>query len=166
MKLRFQEKHVIDIIFVLALFAMFAFSALTLIVMGADIYKDIVNEMDQSYRSRTESAYIVEKIRSADAEGRVGICNFEGSDALVIKDEIARRSVCTYIYSYEGSLRELCTDPSYGLMPRDGNRLLSEDGEDIVMEIEIPRTGLYKIRFLYNGTLKNTIYVHLNTTGN
>ena len=49
-----QEKHfIVDILFVLALFGVFAVSALALVTIGADVYQHTVEDMGVNYESRT-----------------------------------------------------------------------------------------------------------------
>ena len=60
-----QEKHfIVDILFVLALFGVFAVSALALVTIGADVYQHTVEDMGVNYESRTAVSYI-RKILSA-----------------------------------------------------------------------------------------------------
>ena len=61
---RNQEKHfIVDILFVLALFGVFAVSALALVTIGADVYQHTVEDMGVNYESRTAVSYILEKVR-------------------------------------------------------------------------------------------------------
>ena len=50
-------------------------------------------------------AYLRAKIRSADEDGAVSVRQLEDTDAIVIHDKKER--TVTYIYEYEGKLREL-----------------------------------------------------------
>ena len=57
-----QEKHfIVDILFVLALFGVFAVSALALVTIGADVYQHTVEDMGVNYESRTAVSYIMEQ---------------------------------------------------------------------------------------------------------
>ena len=62
-----QEKHfIVDILFVLALFGVFAVSALALVTIGADVYQHTVEDMGVNYESRTGVSYVMEKVRQND----------------------------------------------------------------------------------------------------
>lgn len=108
-----QERHfVVDILFVLALFGVFAVSALVLVTIGADIYQHTVNDMNTNYDSRTAIAYITEKIRQSDcvlSDGTpaVSIGTLEQTPALILTDELDGEYYCTYLYLHDGWLREL-----------------------------------------------------------
>ena len=67
------QQHMIDILFVLSLFCVFAVSSALLILFGADIYKKTVQQMENNYSTRTSIAYITEKIRQSDIEHAIKI---------------------------------------------------------------------------------------------
>ena len=59
-----QEKHfIVDILFVLALFGVFAVSALALVTIGADVYQHTVEDMGVNYERRTAVSYIWKMFR-------------------------------------------------------------------------------------------------------
>ena len=67
MKKQLNHQHIIDFLFVLSLFCVFAVSSVLLILFGADIYNKTVQQMECNYSSRTSIAYITEKIRLTSA---------------------------------------------------------------------------------------------------
>ena len=73
--MRFQapSSHVIDLIFPIALFFVFAASSLSVLILAADIYASTTNRMAANDQNRTVLAYISEKIRQNDAQGAVGM---------------------------------------------------------------------------------------------
>ena len=108
-----QERHfVVDILFVLALFAVFTVSALVLVTIGADVYQHTVHDMSRNYDSRTAMAYITEKVRQADSllengSPSVELGTLEQQPALILKEEIDGAYFTTYLYLYDGWLKEL-----------------------------------------------------------
>lgn len=108
-----QEKHfVVDVLFVLALFGVFAISALVLITVGADVYQHTVRDMSRNYDDRTAIAYITEKVRQSDcilSDGSYAISlgSLEQQPALILTDEWDGDAYCTYLYLYDGWLKEL-----------------------------------------------------------
>ena len=54
-----ENRHMVDVLFVLSLFCVFAFSALMLVIIGADVYKKTAAHMDTNYASRISYAYPV-----------------------------------------------------------------------------------------------------------
>ncbi len=108
-----REKHfIVDVLFVLALFGLFALSSLILVTVGANVYKHTVDDMRINYDSRTSTSYITEKIRQNDtlslsAEGTLFITRLSGEPALLFEQELNGEVFCTYLYYYDGYLKEL-----------------------------------------------------------
>ena len=103
-----QEKHfIVDILFVLALFGVFAVSALTLVTIGADVYQHTVTDMSVNYESRTAVSYITEKVRQNDTADNVFLTTLEDVPALCMVSQIEEDTYCTYLYLYDGHLKEL-----------------------------------------------------------
>ena len=72
-----QEKHfIVDILFVLALFGVFAVSALSLVTIGADVYQHTVEDMSVNYDSRTAVSYIMEKVRQSDTADSISLLHW------------------------------------------------------------------------------------------
>ena len=101
MPIKQEKRHIVDILFVLALFGVFAFSALILVILGADVYKSTVSSMSQNFESRTACSYITEKIRQNDVYDSVYIDDFEGTKALVFTQDIYGSQYGTYIYNWK-----------------------------------------------------------------
>lgn len=119
-----QQRHIIDIIFVLALFCLFALSAIFLITIGADIYGRTVDNMEGNFNTRTALAYVTEKVRQSDVEGQVLIGEFNGHQALVITSRVSDIDYNTYIYEYNGCLKELMCRQDVVLGPEAGQDIL------------------------------------------
>ena len=84
-----QEKHfIVDILFVLALFGVFAVSALALVTIGADVYQHTVEDMGVNYESRTAVSYIMEKVRQNDTADSIFLTDLENVPALCMLSEI------------------------------------------------------------------------------
>ena len=99
--------HIVDLLFVLALFGVFALSALVLVTIGADVYQNTVQDMESNFDSRTAMAYVTEKIRQNDEYGSLSIGRLEDTDALILSQDIDGETYITYLYLHEGSLKEL-----------------------------------------------------------
>lgn len=104
-----ENRHIVDVLFVLALFCVFAISALMLVTIGANVYQKTVNNMDTNYSSRTAFSYVTEKIRQNDASQTISIGSLEGRPAIILSQEIEGQLYNTYLYEYEGYLTELFT---------------------------------------------------------
>ena len=102
-----ERNHIVDVLFVLALFVVFTLSALVLVILGANVYRQTVSYMDENYTARTAYSYLTEKVRQNDLYDSVSIGELEGTTALVLTQEINDTTYATYLYLHEGNLREL-----------------------------------------------------------
>lgn len=124
MRFQKEKKHMIDIIFPIALFFVFAVSALIAILFAANLYQSAAGRAREHYTTNVSLSYIREKIRQNDAEGAVSIGTLEGTDSLILRQNLEGNLYTTYIYEYEGVLRELFI--------KDGAVPSLESGKDII----------------------------------
>lgn len=122
-----EKGHVTDLLFTLALFCVFAASALLVVLMGANVYKQTAAGMAQNYNTRTSISYLAEKIRQNDVVNGIKIESIDGKDALVLEQTVGKSTYQTWIYSSDGMLREV--------MVVAGTKVEAADGQPI-MEIE------------------------------
>ena len=115
-----QQKHIIDILFVIALFCLFALSAIFLISIGADIYGKTVTNMENNFDTRTALAYVTEKIRQSDQKDQITTGELDGCQALIITSHAADSDYYTYLYAFEGHLKELMVKQDILLGPEAG----------------------------------------------
>ena len=88
MRFHTKRKHMIDYLFPIALFFVFALSALTVLLLAARIYQSTTENSSLNYTSRTSLSYISEKIHQNDMDGKVTIGSFDGCDALIMEQNI------------------------------------------------------------------------------
>lgn len=120
-----QPKHIIDTLFVIALFCLFALSAVFLITIGANIYGRTVNNMEDNFNGRTALAYITEKVRQSDSADSLSIGTFQGCPALIIASEIENTEYCTYLYEFDGYLKEMTLRKGMTLNPDIGQNIIA-----------------------------------------
>ena len=124
MKQRTEKKHVIDFLFPLSVFFVLAASSVALVVLASGLYSRQVKESSDSYSGRTALAYVTEKIHQNDENGAVRTGTFDGTDALVIRQSYDEKEYVTYLYSYDGYLRELFIQEGTEANVSDGRRIL------------------------------------------
>lgn len=107
MRFRTKRKHMIDFLFPVALFFVFALSALTVLLLAAKIYQSTTESSSLNYTSRTSLSYISEKIHQNDSDGAVTLGTFDGCDALIMKQTAGSETYYTYIYADGKELKEL-----------------------------------------------------------
>lgn len=124
MKKEKDSRHIVDILFVIALFSTFALSAIFIISIGAKIYSRTMDTMNQNFNSRTASAYIIEKIHQSDDNGCVDIGQLEGCPAIIISSTHNDKKYLTYIYEYKNKLKELMVRENVSLSPEAGQTII------------------------------------------
>ncbi len=150
-----ENRHMVDFLFVLTLFCVFAVCSILLIAVGAKVYQNTLNSMETHFTSTTSLSYITEKIRQNDYSGRIAIQEFGGNDALVLLNEHNGEEYCTYIYSYAGQLKELFTRKDITLSPEAGSNILAIS-DFSVSEVE---DGLFEITLVDDSHRSETILI-------
>jgi hypothetical protein len=153
-----NKRHMIDILFVLSLFCVFAISSVVLILFGADIYKKTVSRMDSNYASRTSVAYITEKIRQSDQYDSIMIDDSQGYERLMMTQEIDGLTYATSLYEYDGYLYELFARTDIELPIDAGQQVIAISG----LKFELLSDSLLKIDYTDESDNAQTIYVSLH----
>lgn len=117
------RQHTVDLLFVLALFCVFAASALLVVLIGANVYRSTVRSMDRNFNLQTTLSYVAAKVQQNDRAGAVSVVEFEGTPALRLTETIDGQAYETMVYAYEGTLRELFTRRGSGAGPAEGTVL-------------------------------------------
>lgn len=125
---RNSVKHKLDGLAALLLFAVFAVCILMVLLTGADAYRGLTQRDDLAHEERTCAQYIAQRVRQADAQGRVNLEDFGGADCLLFG---AGEDYETRVYCWEGSLMELYSAPEDGLGPEDGEPIMAIQGMEI-----------------------------------
>lgn len=141
-----SSKHAIDLIFPLSVFFVFVVSAIAVLVLSANIYKNTTDISESNFEARTCSSYVLEKVRQSDTAGSLSAVNIDGTDCLVLehakesKDDV---SYTTYIYEYENNLMELRLMDGAEFYPSVGTEIAPIDA----FEINQLHDNLYKVTF-------------------
>ena len=126
-----NKNHIIDTVFVILLLLLFVLSSLTVIAIGASIYKKNVAQVEYNYSQRIAGAYITEKVRQSDANGGIFVKEVFGKNVLVIEEKIGGTLYYTYIYEYDGYLREFYTRAdNETFYPQSGQKIIEINSID------------------------------------
>lgn len=117
-----------DGVFVLLLTATLAACLLMVLLTGAGGYRRLTERDRAAYDRRTAVQYVATKVRQADTAAGVALTEFGGTPALCLTETIEGAAYETWIYYYDGYLRELFTAEDAGLAPEDGEKILASDG--------------------------------------
>lgn len=151
------RRPIVDFLFTLSLFCVFAATAFLVVIIGANAYRTIVQHMDDTYSARTSLAYVTEKIRQHDAEGMLSLAERNGDTVLILHDRTEDASYDTYIYPYDNAVCELVL--------REGAEFSPEQGDPVVQvnNFAIKETGSGFLNLSAEDKDGNTVsfYLHL-----
>lgn len=107
MKIKTSNRHMIDLVFPLALFFVFAASALIALILAADLYGSTADRLQINDQGRTVLSYVSEKVRQSDTGGSMEVAEVDGIPCFALSSEYNNTGYTTYIYEYDGMLKEL-----------------------------------------------------------
>ena len=128
-----NNKFLPELMFTVFLMCLFSLGALGVVLLGGDIYKNIVEKSNESFETRTAVSYVATKIRQGDERGMVEFKELDGVSAIVIASEIDGNRFEQWIYHSDGKIREITI--------LEGVEFGIEDGFEI-MEIKSLEFGL------------------------
>lgn len=89
-KRRFHEQvHITDLLFSLGLLCLFTISSLTVLLIGAHVYKQTALDMKTNYTTRTALTYVAEKVRQHDSTSSISLGTLEDAPALELSESLA-----------------------------------------------------------------------------
>lgn len=151
-----EKKHNIDILFQMAVFLLFTFSSIILLLLAVNFYRSIVERSGQNEKARVAGAYIRELIHQNDEEGGVSITEFDGIPCIRIRQP---EGYLCYLYLQDGTLRELYT--------KEGAKVSSKDGQEIMalkrLDLSMQSEHCMIITCEDEEGIRESIFIHLRT---
>lgn len=132
MNFRKKENSIVDSLVILAVFCVFALTALFVVLFGAKIYRNNVNNMSDNFGKRTGVLYITERIRAND-EGSFCVIQSDFVDVLVMTTDKNNTSYNTYLYVYDNALREYTNSGDKKFDPKFGQPVLDLSTMNIIV---------------------------------
>lgn len=160
--MRFTSKnhsgHSVDLSFSLALFLLFTATGISLVLTGARIYRSTAAGMEETFTSETALSYVAEKIHQTDKSGAIELKNLSGfsDNTLVLHETIKNKTYDTYIYYYEGTLRELFIKSGTDISPEQGTVIVSLDS----FSIEETEDHFYILSVTEKSGKSNCLMIH------
>lgn len=156
-----QQRHIIDLLFVITLFCIFALSAIFLISIGAGIYGKTVDHMESNFNTRTALAYLTEKIRQSDNNASVSIGKLDDCEAIIITSQTETVNYYTYLYEQDGYLKELMTRQDIPLGPEAGQTILAVSS----FSLEPVNEHLFNCRITIDKQPPYDLYINVRSGG-
>lgn len=158
LELKKTPEHTIDRVFLLALLALFAATAFLVVSIGAKQYHSIADGMTANYETRTVSSYLEEKMNQNDVAGSVAVTSIGDFPAIALSETVKDTVYTTYLYCYDGYLREITVSDGTAVLPEDGQKII----ETKALSIDMVSSNLYC--FTITDTAGDTypLYISLN----
>ncbi|MCL2016177.1 MAG: DUF4860 domain-containing protein [Defluviitaleaceae bacterium] len=102
-----NRRHIVDVLFTLALFCVFAAASLIVVFIGADVYRTAVGRVDRGFEVNTTLMFVATNIRQRDTYDAVRVDQIEGLPSLVLQQNIGENTFETWIFHHNGALREI-----------------------------------------------------------
>ncbi len=138
-----KQGHIVDVLFVLCLFALYTVSILVLCIVAINIYTKGVEMSEQNYNVRTSVLYLTEKTRQNNTTGGIRVDEVAGKDALVLIQYIEGKAYETWIYTEDGTLNEILVPEGTEIIPYIGQPVMNIT--DMTLEITEEKLLLIKI---------------------
>ena len=117
----------IPVLFVLTLFLLLSALSVSVILAGSTVYEKISADMDKNYDRRVTFSYLATKIRQNDETGAIFVQQKEGTDMIAIKENESEDEI-TYIYYFDGYIREILVDGSTAFELDWGDGIIKAEG--------------------------------------
>lgn len=134
-----NDGQTLSVLFTMLLFLVFIMCALFTVLAGSKVYENISNRMDQTYTGSVALQYVANKVRQGDQDGAVQVKEIDGRPVLELKQSIEDADYITWIYYYDGCIRELFTYEDSGLGLSDGLEILECDGMELDQDGQLIR---------------------------
>lgn len=115
----------------LLVFAVFAVCVLLVLLYGARVYQNLARRGEEGFQLRTATQYVSMRVRQAE---KVNIADFEGCEALEIRELIDGDIYVTRVYCYDGYLRELFCTEDASLQPDAGEKIMPAESLHFCVE--------------------------------
>lgn len=117
-----EKKNSISGLAALLVFGIFAVCVLLVLLQGANTYQKIHERGQATYEQRTAAQFLATKIRQAS--GPVLVTSFGDGEALVFEEDFDGETYATWIYCYDGWLREYFGTTEEEPLPEFGEKIL------------------------------------------
>lgn len=125
---REQRGQIMGTLFTMLLFLVFVMCALFTVLAGGKVYENIGRRMADNYTGSVALQYIANKVRQGDEAGMARVIEVDDTSVLELSQDFESGRYVSWIYYYDGSIRELFTRQDSGLGLADGIPILECEG--------------------------------------
>lgn len=149
----------IDTVFIAALFLVFALTTFFVVLLAAKQFKHTAKSMEYNYEVRTATSYLREAIHQHDVVDSVEVTTFCDFPAIGFHEMIGEVEYTSYIYYFDGKIREVFLSADSVVGPEAGNSIISASG------LEFTRVNEHLVSLTYTDTtgVPHQMYVTLRS---
>lgn len=129
-----QKGQIMGTLFTMLLFLVFVMCALFTVLAGGKVYENIGRRMEDNYTGSVALQYIANKVRQGDQTDMVRVIEVNGISVLELARDFDDVRYVSWVYYYDGSIRELFTRQDSGLGLPDGIPILECEGLTFTQE--------------------------------
>ena len=137
----------------------FAVCGLALVAVGIMEYKNIAVTNVETYKLRTSLSYVATKVRQNDCEDSVVLKDVNGTERLLLYEDINDVIYETAIYWYDGALREYYHEKDSTFAAENGFEVVEVSNFDFERRDE----GLLKITATDVDGRQESMYICINS---
>lgn len=124
-----KKKHFIDILFIILLIGIFALSSVMLTILGVKAYRSSATD-NSAQSANTAALFFAQKIRQCEDKSTIKIQKLQNTYALTMKADSEKGAVITWLFVYDGYLRELTSIDSMSASAEFGQQILPMKAAD------------------------------------
>jgi hypothetical protein len=140
--------------------AVFLFLSIGLVMLGGSLYHHIMMNSNENNEARTTFSYIANQVHRADSEGGVSVGELDGRQALLLEQNYGDWQFVTYLYYYDGALRELFVEKGTVLDAEAGLPIVWLEG----LGFETDSSGLITAWAEFSNGRRERIFLSPRTT--
>jgi len=156
-----EKTRSVELLFPLLLTGLYILSAVTVLLLTAGVYSGGRTRSQAQYESFTALSYLTERVRRNDREEGLCLGKIGEQDAIIFTIHTETGSYDTYLYCYEGHLRELMVKKELTPEPNMGRKLLPLAS----FTPEMSADGLLLLRCTATDGVEAVQYVALRSQG-
>lgn len=116
-------QHSMQGVFVFVLLGLFAVMSTLMVLLGAQMYRNTVDNSTANNEGRVLSAYVRSMIRAEDTSDAIEIGEYDGVKTLAMREDLDGETYVTWLYCYDGHMYEWFTSDDGRFSPESGTAI-------------------------------------------
>jgi hypothetical protein len=127
-----KKRHSVNAIFTIMLLGLFAITAISVALLGAQVYARTAENLQANFGTRTSIIYLSEKIRAC--QGEISVRDIGEEKALVLDEETDGQVYESWIYILDDSLYEAVVRQGSLVLPSAGQKIMPLESFEMALD--------------------------------